>query len=211
MSERRLWIAVLAVLIFAGASAFAQDEKNEVGITFGRTNISTQPIQGAVFFDPNIRYGRGFSFDASYTRRLFVAPVYSLNVEVPVLYNTDEKLHAGGPGLVPGSYTALFAAPSARVNFFPTTAVSPWGSIGGGFEHINESSTLLYGGPNTGKNTNSGVLQYGVGLDVRVAHRWYLRGEARDFWGGEPDFPQAPTGKSRQHNYFLGGGIYWRF
>jgi hypothetical protein len=211
MSERRLWVAVVAVLIFAAASALAQDEKNEVGVVVGRTAISTQPIQGATFFNPNIAYGRGLSLDFSYTRRLFVAPIYALSVEVPVLYNPDEDLHAGGPGLVPQDYKALFVAPSLRVNLFPTTAVSPWGSIGGGFEHITQGSTLLYGGANTGKNTNSGVLQYGVGLDVRVAHRWYLRGEARDFWGGEPDFPQAPTGKSRQNNYFIGGGLYWRF
>jgi hypothetical protein len=50
-----------------------------------------------------------------------------------------------------------------------------------------------------------------VGLDVRVKPRLIIRGEARDFWAGEPDFPLSPTGKSRQHNYFVGGGVMWRF
>ena len=31
------------------------------------------------------------------------------------------------------------------------------------------------------------------------------------FWAGEPDFPLAPTGKTRQHNFFVGGGAFWRF
>jgi hypothetical protein len=197
--------------MMVAASGFAQADKNEIAVVAGRTAISTQPIQGATFFDPNIRFGHGFAFDASYTRRLYVAPLAAFAIEVPVMFNPDEDLHAGGPGLVPADYKALFVAPSFRVNLFPTTAVSPWGSIGGGFEHISEGSTFLYGASNTGKGTTSGVLQYGVGLDVRISHKLYLRGEARDFWGGEPDFPQAPTGKTRQNNYFVGGGVVWRF
>ena len=211
MSERRLWIAVLAAVALLAVSAAAQDEKNELVGVIGRTAISTQPIQGAAFFDPNIRYGRGLSFDVSYARRLWVAPIYAVSPEVTLLYNPDEDLHAGGPGLVPKDYSALFVTPGVRVNLFPTTAVSPWGAIGGDFGHISENKSLLYGGTNTGKSTNSGILQYGVGLDVRATHHIYIRGEVRNFWAGEPDFPQAPTGKTRQNNYFVGGGVIWRF
>jgi hypothetical protein len=211
MSERRLWIAAIAAVILLSASAIAQDERNEVSAVLGRDFISKQPIQGAVFFDPNIRFGQGLSVEGSYARRFYVAPVYSFTAEIPVMFNPDEKLHAGGPGLVPKSYSALFVAPSVRVNIFPTTGVSPWASIGGGYGHISESSNLLYGDANPGKGTNTGLLQYGVGLDVRVKRRLIIRGEARDFWAGEPDFPLSPTGKSRQHNYFVGGGVIWRF
>jgi hypothetical protein len=38
-----------------------------------------------------------------------------------------------------------------------------------------------------------------------------IRGEARDFWSGTPNLPLADTGKSRQHNYFVGGGVIWHF
>jgi opacity protein-like surface antigen len=211
MSRRRLWISALAAVIVLAASAAAQDEKNEVSGVLGRDFISTQPIQGAVFFDPNIRYGRGLSVEGSYARRILVAPIYSVTGEVPVMFDPDEKLHAGGSGLVAKSYKALFVTPSVRVNLFPTTAISPWASVGGGFGHISQSSDLLYGDPNPGKSTTSGVLQYGVGLDVRIKRRLIVRAEARDFWAGEPDFPLSPTGVSRQHNYFVGGGVMWRF
>jgi hypothetical protein len=211
MSEKRFWIVVLAVVCIMAASAVAQDEKNEVGAIIGRTFISTQPIQGANFFDPNIRFGRGLSFEGSYARRILMSDIFSVSGEIPVMFNSDEDLHAGGTGPVPKDYSALFIAPSFRLNLFPTTAVSPWGSIGGGFGHFSESSSLLYGGTNPGKSTTTGVLQYGVGLDVRFWRRLYIRGEARDYWAGEPDFPLAPTGKSRQHNYFVGGGVFWRF
>jgi len=211
MSGKRLWIAVLFVVTLA-VSLAAQDEKNDLGASIGRSFISTQAIQGATFFDPYIRYGKGLTIEGSYARRLLVTPVFAVAAELPILYNPDEDLHAGGPGLVPHDDKALFITPSVRVNLFPTTAVSLWGSVGGGFGHISESNTLLYNGtPNTGKSTTSGVLQYGVGLDVKLTKRVVLRAEGRDFWAGEPDFPQAPTGKTRQHNYFLGVGAIWRF
>jgi opacity protein-like surface antigen len=211
MSGKRLWIAVLFVVTLA-VSLAAQDEKNDLGASIGRSFISTQAIQGATFFDPYIRYGKGLTIEGSYARRLLVTPVFAVAAELPILYNPDEDLHAGGPGLVPHDDKALFLTPSVRVNLFPTTAVSLWGSVGGGFGHISESNTLLYNGtPNTGKSTTSGVLQYGVGLDVKLTKRVVLRAEGRDFWAGEPDFPQAPTGKTRQHNYFLGVGAIWRF
>jgi hypothetical protein len=38
-----------------------------------------------------------------------------------------------------------------------------------------------------------------------------FRGQVRDFWSGTPDLPLADTGKTRQHNYFAGGGVIWRF
>ncbi len=211
MSERRWLIAVLAVVTVFVASAAAQDEKNEVAGIIGRTYISKQAIQGANFFDPNIRFGRGLTIEASYARRLLLKELYAVSGEVPVLFNPDEDLHAGGSSLVPKDYSALFVAPGVRVNIFPTTAVSPWASFGGGFGHISQNGATLYGAANPGKGTTTAVLQYGIGLDVRIKRRLFVRGEGRDYWAGEPDFPLAPTGKSRQHNYFVGGGVFWRF
>ncbi len=211
MSRRRWLVALVAGVSVVAALAGAQDEKNEVGGVIGRSFIATQDIQGATFFDPFVRYGRGLSFEGNYARRLIVNPLFAVSAEVPILYNPDEDLHAGGPGLVPKDYSALFVTPSVRFNLFSGTAVSPWGSFGGGFGHVSQNGSLLYGLANPGKGTTSGVLQYGVGLDVKLTRRLYIRGEGRDFWAGQPDFPLSPTGKTRQHNYFIGGGAFVRF
>jgi hypothetical protein len=213
MSGKQFWIAILVVVTFAAAMAAAQDEKNEVSGVIGRTFIATQPFQcsSSGCFDPNIRFGRGLTIEGSYARRLWVTPIYAFSAELPVLYNPDEDLHAGGTSPVPKDYSALFVTPSARVNLFPTTAFSLWGSIGAGFGHVSQNGSTIYGAANLGKGSTSGVLQFGFGLDVRILRRLYLRGEARDYWAGEPNFPQAPTGKSRQSNYFAGGGVMWRF
>jgi hypothetical protein len=214
MSGKRFWIVIPVVFAVMAAAAAAQDEKNEVSGVIGRTFIATQSFPAADCggcFDPNIRFGRGLTVEGSYARRLIVFPIYSVSAELPVAYNPDEDLHSGGPGLVPKDYSSIFVAPSVRVNLFPTTAFSLWGSFGGGFGHISENGSLLYGPSNPGKGTTSGVLQYGVGLDVRVMRRLFVRGEARDYWAGEADFPLSNPGKSRQSNYFIGGGVMWRF
>ena len=211
MSEKRWLIAVLAVLTVLSTTAAAQFEKNEVGGLFGKTVVSDQGIIGATYFDPFVRFGKAWSTEAVYARRIRMRAIYGISLEVPAMFNFDEKLNAG-IGIVPISYHAIFVTPAARVNLFPTTAVSPWVSFGGGFGHFSQDPNLIYGGgANPGKSTTTGVIQGGIGLDVKVLNRWSIRGEARDFYSGHPDFPLADTGKTRQHNYFVGVGVLWHF
>jgi opacity protein-like surface antigen len=212
MSGKRLCVALLSVVMVLVVSGMAQDEKNELGGILGRTFISNQGLKNATV--PSvIAFGKGLTFDVDYTRRFLVTPLYALSGEVVFTYNPDEDINAGsyGNAIVPPDMKELFITPAARVNLFPTTAVSPWVSVGAGFGHFSQGSSLIYGGSNPGKSTTSGVLELGLGLDVKVSKRVYIRGQVRDFWSGEPDFPLADTGKSRQHNFFVGGGAYWRF
>ena len=212
MSGKRLWIAIAFAVTLLTISAAAQDEKNEIGGTIGRIFISDQGIKGSNILDPTIHSGNGLTFEGFYARRFFVTPIYSVAGEIPVAYNYDEDIIGGQVGnTVPTDYKALFVTPAARVNLFPTTAVSPWVSIGVGFGHFSEGNTLNFGGTNPGKSTTNFVFQAGLGLDVKVWKRLSIRGQVRDFWSGEPDFPQAPTGKTRQHNFFVSGGAFWRF
>jgi hypothetical protein len=213
MSGKRLWIAILFLTMLLTMLAAAQDEKNEIGGSIGRTFISDQGIHNATYFDPIIHFGKGLSFEGEYAYHFLVTPIYSVSGEVVGMYNRDIDLNAGAYGfsVVPGDMKSFFITPAARLNLFPTTAVSPWISLGAGFGHFSESNTLIYGGTNPGKSTTGAVIQGGIGLDVKVWKKLSARGEVRDFWSGEPDFPLAPTGKSRQHNYFVGGGVFWRF
>jgi hypothetical protein len=212
MSGKRLCIAVLLATMLA-AFAVAQDEKNEIGGSLGRTFISDQGIQNANYFDPIIHYGDGLTFEAVYARRLLVTPIWALSAEVPFAYDPKIKLNAGTypTSVVPQGLRAFFLTPAARFTLFPTTAVSPWFSFGAGFGHFSQYHTLLYGGTNPGKSTTSATIEGGFGLDVKVWKKLSIRGEVRDFWSGEPDYPLAPTGKTRQHNYYVAGGAFWRF
>jgi hypothetical protein len=208
MSGKRLLMAVLAGITLLSAAAVAQDEKNELSGILGRTFNSDQGTIGSV---RPVRFGQGLSFEVNYARHLRTENVYGISLEVPAMIDIDQDLNASGP-IVPIDYKVFFVTPSARVTLFPTTAVTPWVSFGGGFGHFSQNNNLIYGGgPNPGKSTNTGVIQGGIGLDVKFLSRFSIRGEVRDFWSGHPDFPLANTGKSRQHNFFVGGGVVWHF
>ena len=215
MSLKHLTIGTMVAICTFVAQGAAQNEqgaaqKNEVSGILGRTFIADQGIQGAPSYDPNLRFGKGLTFEINYARRFMGTNLWSVAAEVPFVVNVDEDLHAA-QNVIPQSFSSYFITPAARVNLFPLTAVSPWVSFGGGFGHFSESSKLEFGGVNPGKTgTTTGVLQAGVGLDVKLTRRFTVRGEARDFWSGVPQL-NAPTGKSRQHNIFVGGGIVWHF
>jgi Outer membrane protein beta-barrel domain len=211
MSGKQAVIAVLAVMMcILGGSAAAQDEKNELSGSLGRIFISDQGIIGATNFNPVVRSGKGLTFEVNYARRLFGTPVYAISGEVPAVFNLDEDLNSGND-VVPKDYKQIFVTPSARLNLFPDTAVSPWVSVGAGFAHFSENKDLLYYGPNPGSSSTSAAIQGGFGLDVRVLHQFSIRLDVRDFWSGTPNLPLADTGKSRQHNFFVGGGVVWHF
>jgi len=209
MSVKRftVWAAV-TVCIFA---VHATAQKNELSGMLGRTLISDQRIPGAPSYDPDLRFGDGLSFELNYARRLMGGELLSLSLEVPFVVNADEDLHTA-QNVIPKQYSSYFVTPAARVNLFPEQAVSPWISLGGGLGHFGASSTLEFGNlPNLGKTgTNTGVLQVGFGLDVRLFKRFTLRGEFREFWSGEPQLNVITT-SSRQANQFVAGGVVWKF
>ncbi len=206
MSLKRLTVAtVLAVCTFV---MHATAQKNELSGLIGRTFISDQGIKGGTFFDNNVHFGKGLTFEANYARRVLGPGFASVSLEVPVVVNWDEDL-ASDASQVPKTFKSYFVTPSARLNIFPAAGVSPWVSFGGGIGRFNESSTQVSGVPSK-TGTTTGVLQAGVGLDVKIFRSFSVRGEARDFWSGVPQL-NVDTGKSRQHNIFVAAGIVWHF
>ena len=80
----------------------------------------------------------------NYSHRFFGTAIYSVSGEVPAVFNLDEDLDSGN--VVPKDYKQIFVTPAVRVNLFPSTAVSPWVSLGGGFGHFSQSKNLLFYG-----------------------------------------------------------------
>jgi hypothetical protein len=213
----RKFFAAAVVLLAAGSTMAAQDSpsqetKNEIAVTIGRTFISDQGVPGTSFFDNTVHFGKGLSFEGDYARKLRHYSWGDLAVEVPVIFNPDEDLNYG-MNQIPKQYSSLFITPAARVTLIPNLAVSPWFSFGGGFGHFSASSDLVFGGTNPGpRGKTTGVLEGGVGMDVRFPglHRARFRFEARDDWSGVPPI-NVDTGKTRQHNYYVGGGLVFHF
>ncbi|MGC2517484.1 MAG: hypothetical protein WA383_23410 [Terriglobales bacterium] len=216
LAAKGLAVLVVPVLVLVG-SVWAQDFSrgtpvNEVSVTAGRTFVSTQTIQNPIPDDPNpnIHFGNRVSFDVNYARLLKSQKIFGFYAELPVgiFYHMDLNTYENK---IPQDISALFMTPSLRVNFFSGQGVTPWVSAGGGYGRFWNSSSLVFGGTNPGPSgTNTGVVQFGAGLDVWPWHSWGGRIEARDFYSGAPDL-NVDTGRSRQHNYYVGIGVVHRF
>ena len=201
-------ITVLSLVMILASSAAAQ--KSELSVIVGRTFISDKGVTGIVSTDNILHSGKGLTLEADYGRRLINLGIAGLTFEVPLAVNFNEKPHFD-VNLVPKDYRSFFVTPSGRANLFPGAGLSPWVSVGGGFGYFMENSTLEFGGANPGKTgTTSGVFQIGGGIDAKVWRIFSVRGEVRDFFSGAPQLNVA-TGKTRQHNLFVGGGIVWHF
>ena len=204
MSAKRLAVLVVPVLVLI-ASAVAQ--VNEVSITAGRTFVSTQTVSST---GRPIHFGNEESVAFNYARLLKSFKVFGVYGELPVaIYPRMDLNYAFDK--VPKDIGALFVTPSVRMNIFQGDSVTPWVSVGGGYGRFREAPVTLYENPNLGpKGTNTGVVQFGAGLDVWVWHTWGGRFEARDFYSGAPAL-NVDTGRSRQHNYYVGVGVAHRF
>src|SRR6202162_2157575 len=129
MSLKHLAAAtVLAVCIFV---THVSAQKNELSGLLGRTFISDQGIIGGTFFDNNVHFGNGLTFEVNYARRVLEPGLASVSLEVPVVVNLDEDL-ASLAVQVPTNFKSYFVTPSARLNIFSDSAVSPWVCFGGG-------------------------------------------------------------------------------
>jgi hypothetical protein len=179
---------------------------NQLSLTAGRTFVSTQSIAGT---DLPIHFGNEESIAFNYGRLLTTHKIFGIYAELPVAmyFRMDVNTNLGTS---PKDIGALFLTPSVRVNFFSNDSVQPWVSAGGGYGRFREAPVTLYENPNPSSGSNTGVVQFGGGLDTWFWHNWGARFEFRDFYSGTPDL-NVNTGRSRQHNYYVGGGIMHRF
>lgn len=203
----RKWfgLAVLLIIPVLGLSAAAQ--KNDVSFSIGRTFISDQGVPSSV---SEIHYGNALTYEFGYSRRLIDLAIVGVSVEVPVVLTSEQDVNFGGGNFLPHDFKSYFVTPSARFNLFPDAGFSPWVSVGGGYGHFSQSSNLEFGGTNPGPgDTSVGVLQMGLGLDVRVVGPVKLRGEVRDFYSGPPSLNINPNDK--QHHFVAGGGLVFSF
>jgi hypothetical protein len=207
MSAKRLAVLVVLVLVSSALVSSAWAQKNELSVTAGRTFVSTETVPST---NLPVHFGNPASFEFDYSRLLKTYKIFGVFAEVPVgIYprmNVNYNL-----GTNPKDIGALFVTPSVRVNIFSGDSVTPWVSVGGGYGRFREAPVTLYENPNPGPTgTNTGVVQFGAGLDVWYWHRWGARFELRDFYSGNPAL-NVDTSNSRQHNYYVGVGVMHRF
>jgi hypothetical protein len=203
MPAKRLAVLVVAIL-FLALNVSAQ--VNEVSLTAGRSFVSTETASSTGL---PIHFGNPPTYEFDYSRFLLRGSIFGLYAEVPVAL--DPRMNVNYYyGTTPKDIGALFITPSLRLNIFSGDSVTPWVSVGGGYGRFRYAPVTLYENPNAASGSNTGVVQFGAGLDVWVWHRWGAKFEARDFYSGDPNL-NVTTNNSRQHNYYVGVGVAHRF
>jgi hypothetical protein len=187
-------LAIAVFILLSSLFAFAQS--NELAIGAGG------------YFPVNLTgAGNAVAIEGSFAHRIASVPLLSAYIELPVVGTLNSSVQTFGL-TSSASYSALFIAPGLRLKFAPGFPVSPWAAVGGGLAHFSANSGLrLLSGTDT---TNTGVFDFGGGLDMKVAPWVSVRGEVRDFYSGGLGF-NLSNFNERQHNLVVTGGLVLRF
>ncbi len=214
MSAKRL-LGLVVPVVFLVSTGLAQ--VNELSVTAGRTFVSTQTVlNSGLSFNPRLHFGDEISVAFNYSRLLKTKGIFGIRGELPVAIYPRMDLNTAYHG-IPNDIGALFATPSVRVNMFFGDSLTPWVSAGAGYGRFRYAHGLNFYGVNEGPGgSNTFAMQFGAGLDSWIWERWGLRFEARDFYSGEPDLnglssAHISTNRGRQHNYYVGAGVIYRF
>jgi opacity protein-like surface antigen len=107
-------------------------------------------------------------------------------------------------------FASLYLTPGLRLKFHPASRISPYAAIGGGYANYEQSTKLISGLPNpASRQLARGVFDFGAGVDVRVWRFIALRGEARDFYTGSPNYNVSAI-SGGQNNIVATGGFVLR-
>lgn len=171
------------VFLFVTPWAFAQRLSVAIGGGAGPAsgNARTDPtgrdarpeVGGTLLLNP------GFEF----LRHTSVA----LEMEVPVALHGSRGSDIFARGLYASLYTERLTAvltPGVRMRFGPERRLSPWLSFGAGVARIRRTGVDYELGQQRASQRDSNLtvaLAPAAGVDVRVARRWFFRGELRNY------------------------------
>jgi len=196
----------LLLLVTAIIPAPAHGQNQELTFSLGGIPGQARNFQGSA---GTAQISADRSFGINYGHRLLDAKIAALYGEIEFVAIPNRSVTAA-TATVPQSYASLYLTPGLRLKFFPTSRLSPWGAIGGGYALYQQSAKFSDGQNDTNKFLNRGVFDYGGGLDFRLFRFIGLRGEVRDFLSGNPGLNVA-LNSGTQHNIVASGGVILRY
>lgn len=206
--RKHLLLFLLCLSPFASAQ---EEKKNELGLLLGFESIPNNTL--AMPLVGSVQFGKSEVFQVNYARRLFRGRNAALWLEVPAAAGPSYSIRTAD--IAPVSVATFYLTPSFRVNLAPNRVVSPWLSAGGGYSLFETSEKNANGTTNVDRLTNTSVLQFGGGLDLRTPYRLLvpvnLRLELRDFYSFEGQKINAAVKNPGQHGVIFSGGFLLRW
>jgi len=197
--------AKLTLLLFAALAAvcFAQEDsahKNELALGLGGLPALSRSDT------PRLETGSGVAFQVNYGRRFFKDRKVALYAEIKALANPLRDVSSSIP-MATRDFASLYITPGIRAKSLPTSRISLYALVGGGYGDYEQSTTRINGQPNSvSRELAHGVFDFGGGVDVHVWRCLALRGEARDFYSGSPAYNVAGV-SGGQHNVVATGAL----
>ena len=190
-----------ALVSMTATHALAQ-RRFDVGLLLGSTHVTDE---GDV-----LQFDRGTTYQATFDWWFWRNRVARLSIDVPFIATPAFTVLTPNPQL-PLEYASLYLTPGLRVTFAPDKPVAVFGAIGAGYARYTESTQRENRAPNPAqRDTNTGALQVGGGVDVRGFGWLGFRGELRDVYTGARAF-SIPTPGPNVHNVVGSGGLVVRF
>jgi opacity protein-like surface antigen len=196
-----------ALLLLTAAFCLAQENtagKNELSFGLGG-------IPGLSRSDsPSLDAGSGVAFQVNYGRRFLDNSEVALYGEIDFIASPLRDVSSVA-GTATHDFASLYVTPGIRLKFRPTSRISPYAVVGGGYADYEQSLARIDGGTNqASRELARGVFDFGAGVDVHVWRFVALRGEARDFYTGSPNYNiQSISGG--QHNIVATGAFVLRW
>jgi hypothetical protein len=196
-----------ALLLLPAALCLAEENavpKNE--LAFGLGGIPALSRSDS----PRLDAGSGVVFQVNYGRRFLNSSKVALYGEINFVASPLREVSTG-VATATHDFASLYLTPGIRVKFRPMSRISPYAVVGGGYSDYEQSLTRIDSRPNQApRQLARGVFDFGAGVDVHVWRFVALRGEARDFYTGSPNYNiQSISGG--QHNVVATGAFVLRW
>jgi hypothetical protein len=207
---KRLLLLALMLLVSGFAAAQKVDAALVVGGSFVSDTRGTFTVPEFPFLNANFKTSHRVFVEGTLGVRLLNAHIASLHLELPVAEIPSQSLSVtpttiSGASILVTHFNTLFITPGLRLKVLPSSGISPWVSVGGGWARYA-----------IGDTENKGAIQYGGGLDLKTGIPFLgVRAEVRDFVTANPNFG-FPSGifiessGLHHHNVLAGGGIVLR-
>ena len=199
--------AILTLFLLPAALCIAQENtapKNELALGLGGIPALSRSDS------PSLDAGSGVAFQVNYGRRFLSGNELALYGEINFAASPLRDV-SSSVTTATHDFASLYLTPGIRVKFRPSSRISPYAVVGGGYADYEQSFTRIDGRPNqASRQLARGVFDFGAGVDVRVWRFVALRGEARDFYTGAPNYNIASI-SGGQHNVVATGGFVLRW
>lgn len=193
-------LQLMAVWLLLGSSAGIA-QRHELGLTLGRLSGGTRSSSAG-----DLRLDSGVGLQANYGYRLLQTRRFGFFGEVHFLANGQRTILSTNAGATRDIAT-LFVTPGVRIAWTGSRRFVPFASLGAGYALYEQSYFRLDGASNPAPRfTHRGAISFGGGVDVPVWRFVGIRGEARDFYTGNPSF-NATVANAGQHNVVVGAGF----